>query len=197
MDKKSSKRSQQKKTSSKSLRVPRGMKANEMIYSAGFSVGDIKSGTSGTISSVASPTINQVDEISSLVALFNEVRLLSFRIRWTNTQSIDSTVIHRRILFGTNMAMNGTTNTPPSSITDIINLPGQAAVATTALTSKVIRMGVPGNLEYLEITGDAPVIPAPFAGSPGVILIFAAGLTANTTYGQVEIYGSWHLRGRH
>jgi len=185
-------------TRGRSGRIPRGPPVNEMIYSSGMSIGDIASGTSGILSTVMAPTIANFADYASIAAVFSEVRLLNSHIIVTNLQATAdrATVTSRRVYFGTNMLFNATTYSVPNSLNEVINLPGLRTMSTTQLSSKRIPMVVPANLEFLSISGDAPTIPLPFAGSPGAICAFAAGLTVSTTYIQVEMFATWHLRGR-
>lgn len=194
-DRKSSKQGRRKQKgrgkSSLSKVVPMG----HLMYQNRFEVGLIASGTSGTISFSVSPTIQNSSEISGLMTLFSEVRLISAVLTIATRSPAVTSIFQGSMIVGTNMQMNATTFTAPTSTISVQNLDRKAEYSTSALTVQRYRMKVPRGLEYSQLA-DTPTIPSPFSGSPGMILGWADNLTASTSYFIAHLTTVHELRGR-
>jgi len=176
---------------------PRGMAINSLLLKGSWYYGPLSTSTSGTISrGNISPSISSSSEYSVLQSLFTELRLVAATIVFTPTTQTSSTLVQGRMIIGTNMLFNGTTFTTPTSATNVQNTTHVVDLDTYGVRSFRYNMVVPTSLEYLSITGDIPTIPAPFAGSPGCVCVWADNLTVSTNYFQVDIHAIWHLRGR-
>ncbi len=115
---------------------------------------------------------------------------------FTPTQAVNGSVLHGRIVLGTNMAMSQNTGSVPTSFTDVTNLSGHRTIATTSVRPVIYNMSIPGNLEYSVLTNDAPSPATPWAGSPGCVVIYGTGLTVSTVYFNVDVEVTYVLRGR-
>jgi len=171
---------------------------NEMIYRWTVEGGDLVSGTTGAISFVSSPTLQNSSENTSIQTLFSEVRLISYRVVYTPTQSVNSSVLQSTFIVGTNMVFNNTTNSSPAAFTAVQNLKNSRSIASCNVRPISVSMFVPKNLEFLSTaTGsDVPTIPAPYAGSPGCLVGYGTGFTNSTTYFKEQQIVIMHLRGR-
>jgi len=173
-------------------RSPLGM----LTYQNRFEVGLITTGTSGTISFSVSPTIQNSSEISGLTTLFSEVKLVYAVLTLATRSPAVTSIFHGSMLIGTNMEMNATTFTAPSSTISVQNLERKAEYSTSCLTIQRYKMRIPGNLDFQPIGGDCPTIPSPYAGSPGMILGWADNLTASTSYFIAHLTTIHICRGR-
>jgi len=180
-DRKSSRRQVKKRPGKKRQMLPRSP-IGMLTYQNRFEVGVLTSGTSGTISFSVSPTIQGSSEYSGLSTLFSEVRLVSAMLTIATRSPAVTSIFHGSILIGTNMEMNATTFTAPTSTVSVQNLERKAEYSTSALTVQRYKMRVPAALDFQPIGGDCPTIPSPYAGSPGMILGWADNLTASTSY---------------
>jgi len=180
----------------KKTRGPSRSPVNTMIYKTSWTSGAMTSGTTGAISYISSPSISNTSEYSVIQALFTEVRLISFKVTLTPTQAVNGSVNHSRLVMGTNMLMNQNVNTAPTGWPSVENTTKQSFIMTAQVKQKTYNMVVPKGLEFSNIVGDAPSPVTPWAGSPGLMLFYGDGLTASTTYFQVNFTAVYGLRGR-
>jgi len=169
-----------------------------MLYRWTVEGGDIASGTAGAISFTSSPSLQNSSENTVIQNLFSEVRLVSFRVVYTPTQSVNGSVLQSTFIVGTNMIFNQTTNSAPAAFTSVQNLTRSRTVASCAVKPISISMVVPRGLEFTSTaTGsDVPAIPSPFSGSPGMLVGYGTGFTASTVYFKEQQIVIMHLRGR-
>lgn len=175
---------------------PRSIPLNEMMYQTRWEVGTLSSGTLGTISSAASPSIQSSSEYSVLQNLFTEIKLIRATFIFTGrTQSL-STTAQSRLWVGTNFIMTASTFTAPTSVTGVQNLTRVVQVPTNTVRPLRYRFPVPPNLEHSNITQDSPSTATPWAGSPGMVLMWGDQMTTSTIYYVVDVEAVFHLRGR-
>ncbi len=149
----------------------------------------LTSGTSGTISNSTSPTIQNMTELSYVQGLYTSVRLIRCIITYSPIATNSTSVNQGRLIVGTNMAMNGTTNTPPTANSSVENLRNVKFIFTGEKKIHTYDMYVPRGLLFLPTTSgaDVPTLPEPFAGSPGVVQHWSDTLTASTNYFEVNV----------
>lgn len=178
------------------VKVPRALPLNEMIYQARWTEANLTTGTTGTISRAQlSPTIQNSSEYSAVQGLFSMVKCI--KAVWTFTGRLQNgSVGHGRIMVGTDNTMNYTTNTTPTSYTDVQNLERKKDICTYTVIPVSYRQAVPKNLDFSNLDADAPTLPTPFAGSPGVVKVFSQGLTNSQDYFFVDAVVTYHLKGR-
>ncbi len=170
-----------------------------MTITCRYDYGEVKSGTSGSISIAdISPTIQNMSEYSTVSSLFSEIKLLACTVVFTNTCT--SASVNGRIIIGTQMQANFNSHaTPPLVSTQVENL---AAVKYLTLGYSVFdrpfryKMVVPPGLEYSSISADAPSTVTPWAGSPGCVYVFGDGLSASFQYFRVDVIATYTFRGR-
>ncbi len=167
-----------------------------MLLRTTWTAGSLTTGTTGTLSSWTSPTIYAASEYSVLQNLFTEIKLIRANFIFTPTQAPNGTVLHGALVCSTNMLLNQNTGTNPTGYSDVQNQTRPIRLSTSNVRPVVYNMPVPTDLEYAGITRDAPDPPTPWAGSPGIIAWYAAGLTASTTYFQLHVDCIYSLRGR-
>jgi len=195
MDKKTFNKKASRKTRRKTAAIPQSP-VNTMVYKTSWTSGAMTSGTTGAISYISSPSIVNTSEYSVIQALFTEVRLISFKVMLTPTQPVNGSVNHSRLVMGTNMLMNQSVNTAPTSFSSVENTTHVRFVMTAQVRQQMYDMVVPKGLEYANIVGDAPSPVTPWAGSPGLMVFYGDGLTASTVYFQVNFTAVYGLRGR-
>lgn len=166
------------------------------LYESRFEIGSVASGGTGNISFACNPSILNSSEYSNLQTIFNEVRLIRATLTFAPRASVLTTVLHSSVILGTNLAMNGTTFTSPASAISVQNLERKKEFTTLGTQVMRYEMVVPRNLDYLPITADTPVIPSPYAGSPGVILAWSSLLTNSTSYFVAHLTTVHQLRSR-
>jgi len=174
----------------------RGLRVNSMIYKTTWTDSAVTSGTTGAITYTVSPSIVSSSEYSTMQAIFTEIKLISFRVVLVPVQSNSTSVTHSYIAMATNMLMNGTTFTQPTTYPSVENSTKVVRVNSTAVRNFSYLMPVPRNFEYQSIVGDAPTIPTPWAGSPGLVLIYGANFSSSIVYWQISVTAVYALRGR-
>jgi hypothetical protein len=175
--------------------VQRPIPVNMMFRKNRWYYGALSSSTAGTISrGNISPSISFSSEISVLQSLYTEVRLIRARVIFTPTTNTLTAIVQGRIMIATNMLYNGTTFNTPTSLVNVQNCTRPMDCSTYGVKPLIYKMAVPRNLEYLSIIGDIPTIPAPYAGSPGCVVVWGDNLTVSTNYFQVDIEAIWQLR---
>lgn len=165
-------------------------------YLTSWTASGLSSNSSGVISSTIGASIAASYEYTTIQSLYTEVKLVRLRMTLTPIQTTNTAVSHGRIRVGTNILMNGTTFTAPTTYALVDNCSRVRTFATFATRPHVYNMVVPRSLEYSSITADAPSTVTPWAGSPGVIQIYAGGLNTSENYFFVDIQAWYYLRGR-
>jgi len=177
-------------------KIQRSIPLNEMMYQSRWEMGTLTSGTSGTIASNMSPTIQGSSEYSVLQNLFTEIKLVRATFIFTGRQQSISTVAQGRLWVGTNMIFTDATFSAPTSATAAQNLTRTVQIPSNTVRPYRYRFPVPPQLEYSNITQDSPTTATPWAGSPGGLVIWGDNLTTSTIYFVVDFVGVFHLRGR-
>lgn len=178
-------------------RLPQTVKYNEMMYRTAWTTGALVSGTTGSIASCLSPSIQNSSEYSTLQALFTEVRLTAVHWIFTTLVPNSTTLNVSRLWVGYNNAFTDGSNTVPTSFTEVVNLQGSRVLNSAQLGPVNVRGAVPSSLEHSLITLDSPNPPTPWAGSPGMLVVYGDGFTNSTGYWRVSAVACFHLRGRH
>lgn len=178
---------------------PNDKRLSIIFYQAAWTNAAIVSSTSGMISSNHAPTIQNSSEYSSISNIYARVRLIAFQTTITSyvPNDVSATTLHNRVLVGYDVDMNATTNTLPTQAIEVENLTRVKLVMSASRYPVTYWADVPPNLEYSLINADAPTLPSPFAGSPGVVKIFGLGFTASTQYLNVHCRAIWQLTSRH
>ncbi len=196
MDKKSS--GQRKRGPKQQMAsVPRQIPADTMVLRTSYTSSALSSGTDGTVSSSISGSIQSCTEYSVLSSLYREVRLLAQDLTFFFASPYNTGSQSYLVAIGTDMKMNGTTFTSPTSYLEVYNSSDRKLYSRTNPQQITFRRRVPRNLEYTNIDADCPTLPVPFAGSPGVIQVYATGTpvsTAMTT--TIIISATYELKGR-
>lgn len=179
-------------------KVPRSLSrpVNSMILKQSWTATSVISGTSGTATSWTSPTIYASSEYSVVQSLFTEVRLLSATAIFGPVQSANGTLAHGTLVVSTNMLQNQNTGVTPTGYVDVQNQTRPIRISTLGVREIRYRLAVPRNLEFAGITADAPNPATPWAGSPGIVAWYMAGVTASTTWFTLHMECVWELRGR-
>jgi len=179
--------------------IPRNrMRSNQMLYRTGWEYGTLTSGTSGAIAaSDIAPNIGLSSEYSTLQTLFTESKILSFRVIFSSIQLTPTAgTLHGHMWIGTNQIFNYTTNTTPTSVTNVQNLTKSKQLATYTVKPHRYTMALNRPLMFGGITTGGPTVPQPYYGSPGTVCVWADGLSASTAYFKVDIIAIFMLRGR-
>jgi hypothetical protein len=176
--------------------IQRPLPVNSMIYKSTWTDSALASGTTGAVSYTISPSISSSSEYSTMQAIFTEVRLLKCYTILSPTQSTNSSVNQSYIAIATNMLFNANSFTQPTNYPSVENSTKVARANSTSTRNFKYDMRVPKKLEFANIVGDNPSPPTPFAGSPGLIVIYGSGFTSSTVYWQVSVTAVFELRGR-
>jgi len=171
---------------------------NERFYKSSYSEATLSSSTAGAITSSIGVSIANSSEYSLLTSQYTEVKLVRARLKIMSRRPLDSSVtaLTARIGIGTNMIMNNTTFTLPSSANDVNNLPDVAFYMSCAIVPRTKELIVPKDLMYSNLTADAPATVTPWAGSPGTFQVYGSGFTPSLDYFIIQLDVIWHLRGR-
>jgi len=185
-----------KERSFRKLRIARPPSDGNVIpYKMQFSL-TLTAGTTGMISYAISPSISQSSEYSVIQALYTEVKLLRCRMIFTSLVAIYATDSHGRLIISTNMLMNLNAYTAPTNIAAVQNQKRVKKILTLQIAPQKYNMYIPKSLEYANIVADAPSTVTPWAGSPGVVLIYSQNLTNTVPYFLVDVECWYSLRGR-
>jgi len=176
------------------------------MITTGWVATNIASGTAGAISYTTGLSIQESLEYSSLAAIYSEVKLvralffLTPVLPYGYTDGSYSTIVYERpapIYAGSDIRYNSTTAST-SSISAIIGLPNLRIFQPFfARPNMQIPAYIPRGLEHALLSADAPTVPTPYAGSPGILTVASVGLSNSTTYFNVIVRATYHLRGRH
>ncbi len=169
---------------------------NTMVYRTSFQLGPLSSGTTGAMAESFGLSISSSSEYSTLQNIFTEVRLISAVIRFAAVQSNGSTTTQGIVWIGTNLVMNGTTFTLPSAVSNVSNCTRALTFPTNIVRPFIYVVPVPPALEFSNLTADAPATVTPWAGSPGVVQMWADHLTNSTAYLMASMQCTYLLRGR-
>lgn len=192
-------RAPRKQKRGRGRRVPRAPMLNEMTQKHTWDYGTLSSGTAGVISaSDMSASIQNFTEYSTLSSLFNQVKLLSCSVTFSPLDNGSGSHAQSVLYVGTNMEFTANSNTPPTSASQVENLPGFKVIPTSNVRPVTVRMVVPRGLAFSAISADAPATPTPWAGSPGCVVAFATGgvLSNSVRYFYVTLTAVHHFRGR-
>ncbi len=177
--------------------VPRNMPTDSLVLRTSYTVAALSSGTDGSISSSIGASISSVSEYSVLASLYREVKLKAQSIEFYSQSPYATGVNTGLWVLGTDMRMNATTYTPPTSYIDVYNMSDRQTWNRRIYTKFVFRRRVPKDLEFTNIADDCPTLPVPFAGSPGVIQVYGFGDAASTTLTTtILVTCTYILRGR-
>lgn len=196
MDRKQS-RKPRRKAGTGSVRYRPVPPLNETIIRGGWTGTAIVSSTTGTISASYSPSIQNSAEYSTINSLYTEVRLVSFRMVLTPLVCYDTILTQSRVWVGYNMAATDATHTNPTSMAQVTNLTNSRVLNSQKATPTHFKAPIPRNLEFSLMANDSPTLATPYAGSPGMFLIYGDGFSATATgYWRVDLLAVWHCRGR-
>jgi len=185
----------QKKRKSGISRMP----LNEMVQRHTWDYGPVSSGTAGVISfSDLSPSIQSFTEYSTLSSLFNQVKLVSAYATVSPIDNGSGTHAQSVLYIGTNMEFTANSNTPPTSASQVENLPGLKIIPTSVVRAERVPLIIPRGLEFSAISADSPATPTPWAGSPGNLVGFSTGgvLSNSVRYFYITLTAVHHFRGR-
>ncbi len=199
------KKSFQKQKSSKGPRqgfvsVPKNIPADSLVLRTSWTLAALSTGTAGEISASISSSVSNSSEFSVLSSLWREVKLVSHSIEFffynpystSGTSAVTSTLV-----MGTDMRMNGTTFTLPTTYLEVYNISDSKTFCRTSPRKIIFRRQVPRNLQHTNIAEDVPTLPIPYAGSPGVIQMFTTGGAISAPYTTVLLNrATYHLQGR-
>jgi len=178
-------------------RVPRSLPVNEVIYRCSWTGPLLTAGTAGAISSSGLGfSIQNSTEYSALSTIYSEVKLISAKI-CLSPRGANSLTNISRIMGGYHVEYNTTTNTPPTQFSSVANTQRRFTVCSNIIIPFVYRVPVPQGLEYTAINADCPTLPTPFAGSPGVIMIYGTNFQASADYFTLDYLDvTYHVKGR-
>lgn len=164
------------------------------VFKTGYSVGDLSTGTAGTLSTCISCSMSSnMTEYSSLQSEYTECRLLKCVLELAPVNPMTVTgKWESKITVGWNPIFNYTTFTNPTSFSEVINLDMSRPILTSSLRVTMVP-GVPKNLVTNSI---ANANPAPNTGDCGAWVVYGPGLTASTAYFSAFVYGYFVLSGR-
>jgi hypothetical protein len=169
-----------------------------MFYKTAWTCPILASGTSGVISAVSSPTIQNSSEYSVIAALFSEVKLIRATVEICSIQNTpNSSVGHGRVYLGCDWLFSNSTYTLPTGYSDVQNTTALKKLHTYGTNVVGWKYPVPTGLTFSAIDKDSPATQTPWAGSPGCAIFFATGLTVSTNYLTFDFSDVvYHLRGR-
>jgi hypothetical protein len=158
--------------------------------------GLLQSSTSGTIAAGnISPSIQNSTEYATMASIWNEVKLVAFKVTFTPKLQTVQNLTNDKLFIGTNFQFNNTTFTTPSGSSQVENLQQPAIICTYGTRPYTYYMKVP-LLSYSIINADSPATPTPWAGSPGTVVVWADNLDITHNYMSVTCHAIWLLRGR-
>ncbi len=170
---------------------------NETIIRGGWTGAALISSTSGTISATYSPSIQNSAEYSTISSLFTEVRLVSFRMTLTPLVPYDTVITQSRMWVGYNMSFTDATHTNPTSMAQVTNLTNSRVINSQKATPTLFTAPVPRSLEFSLMAQDSPTLATPYAGSPGMFVLWGDGFSASVVgFWRVDLLAIWHCRGR-
>ncbi len=198
MDRKSFNKPQPKRGPKQSFApVPKPVPTNSMIVRSAWTEAGLLSSSGGVISATIGASISSTSEYSVLSSLYREVRLLSQTVEFWMLNPYGTTTQSGLIVSGTDLKENSTTYTLPTAYLDVYNTPDAQTFSKAIARKVVIRRYVPRNLDFANIDADAPTLPVPYAGSPGVLKFIATGATASTTFTTaILIRCTYEVKGR-
>jgi hypothetical protein len=186
------------------FRVAHGRAMSPIYFASTFPFGLLNSGTTGVIASsttsVLSPSISLFSEYSALTGLYSEIRLVAARVTLVpKTQTTGSTSTLQDLMYiGTRPDYS--LNSPPPVPTGpqfVENLQNPMTISTYGVRPFVYNMYVAQDLDFAAVSNDAPTPSTPYAGSPGVVMYYAANLATNSVnYFDINIRCIWQIRGR-
>ncbi len=180
--------------------IPKQVPTDTFILRTTYTSAGFTSGTDGTISSSISASIQSASEYSVLSSLYREVKLMSQSLSffWLNPYATSGTSATTGLMCcGTDMSMNGTTFTSPTTYIEVYNCTDRRWFCRTNPGQITFRRRVPRDLEHTLISADCPTLPVPFAGSPGVIQVLSVGNNPSTLLTTpLIITATYHLRAR-
>lgn len=175
------------------------MPINSMILRTRWEYGALSTGGAGTIANGnVSPSISNSSEYSSIQNFFTEVRLLKCTITITSNANSSTTLVNGRLMLATNMLGNQNAPISVTSATQVQNSTKLKYIQVGPSFLRPVRysMPVPKDLEFSNIVADAPATVTPWAGSPGVIVMWANHLTLSVQYYVVDVEATYELRAR-
>ncbi len=177
--------------------IPKQVPADSTVIRTSYTVAALSSGTDGTISSSIGASISSVSEYSVLSSLYREVKLVAQTINFFFNSPYATGVNSGLWVMGTDMRMNATTYTLPTAYLDIYNMSDRKMYCRTSPALISFRRRVPRALDFTNIADDCPTLPVPFAGSPGVIQIFATGgAVSSQLTTTIMVTATYMLKGR-
>ncbi len=200
MDRKSYQKPKKGGPKQKFVSVPKQVAADTMVVRTSWTQAALSSGTAGEISASISASIQNSSEYSVLSSLFRESKLVSQSLEFFfyNPYSTSGTnAVTTTMVIGTDMRMNGTTFTLPTTYLEVYNASDRRTYARTNPDKVLFRRQVPRGLEHTNIADDCPTLPIPYAGAPGVIQIISLGAQISTQITTILfITATYHLKGR-
>jgi len=176
--------------------IPRTPSVNEAVFTGGWTDTTLTSGTTGAMSQIYSPTIQNSSEYSTFNSLFNEIKVVSFEVIFIPMTPYNTSNSQSQVMVGSNMQYNFNSFTAPTGFADVQNLPHRVSIASTKPSSTIYRMIVPKQLEFSSFAADAPATATPWAGSPGAVVVWGNGFANGTAYWRVNVLARWYMRGR-
>ncbi len=171
--------------------------SSSMTLRTSWTTAALSTNGSGTMSRTLNASIQNAAEYSALVEQWREVRLRSFAVCFSFSQPYNTTITQIMVVMGTDPSMNATTYTAPSGYADVMNLSDKKCYASVSNRLIVRPMLVNQSLDFTNIDADSPTLPVPYAGSPGVLQVYATGGTNSTVYTtSLLITATYQLRGR-
>jgi hypothetical protein len=170
---------------------------NETTIRGGWTGAALISSTSGTISATYSPSIQNSAEYSTISSLFTEVKLIAFKMTLTPLVPYDTVITQSRMWVGYNMSFTDATHTNPTSMAQVTNLTNSRVINSQKATPTVFTAPVPRRLDHSLMAQDSPTLATPYAGSPGMFVMWGDGFSASVIgFWRVDLTAIWHCRGR-
>jgi hypothetical protein len=200
MDRKSKSTSSRKKSGKRRgyiQRIPRVINST-VNFTTVRDIGNVSSGTTGIISTFFSPSILSTTEISALTTLYSTVKLIAFEVMLTPKLAVNPTSVsaHSTLFIATDQSENGSTAVNPANSSLVVNGDNLKTYATCDIKAIHYFMSVPSSLEFSPIGDDVPTIQTPWAGSPGVVNLWAENLSNSAAYFHAATRAQYILRGR-
>ncbi len=199
-DVKTQKRNPARRRRRRTATIPRQPRIAETIIPVGWTNSSISTGTSGAISTTFGLSCQEATEYTSLANLFQEVKLVSASWTFISGRPTDTVTASLQVFMAFDVRYNSNTATAPASRDAVLhnntwkvwNPIGAVKTFTYVAPSKQLR-----DLDFTKIDADAPTLPTPFAGSPGVLMLYADSGAVSTGYATLLTQASYWVRGRH
>ncbi len=180
----------------KFVSVPKNVPADTLVIRTSWTSAALSTGTAGELSTSLSSSIQSASEYSVLASVWRQVTLVAHSVEFyfynpystSGTSAVTSTLI-----MGTDIRMNGTVFTPPTSYLEVYNLSDSKSFCRTNPRKIVFRRMIPRNLLPTSIAADAPDPAIEYAGSPGVIQMFTTGGAISAPYTTVLLHRATYI----